>query len=350
MPDPSEVKQISMSNTKKEMLAAYTELLKQFEERQEQKLNGEKKVEQRNLEEALKVADSLSTEGVVRGIGTLKAEIGSLLNQVSDRLEEQVSKLKAIQRAIEFKDKELREIYEIERSVGSLAALIDAQHQKRTSFQEEMATRGEELQQEIQSTRADWEREQEEHANRIAERNTEEARKRQREKEEFQYEFEREKKLARDQFEDERSRLQKELEAKRVELLQREEAVAALEQELTELRRRAEAFPEEKEAAVARALSEAVERIRSEAQNQQELMSKEFEGERKVFLTRIESLEKTIREQNQQITKLSQIQDKAYQQVQDIAVRAVEGASNWKSFPGFQQTGGEQKKRTAQEE
>ena len=69
------------------------------------------------------------------------------------------------------------------------------------------------------------------------------------------------------------------------------------------------------------------------------MLKRFFEGENRVLTTRIESLEKTIKEQATQITKLTQHQEKAYGQVQEIAIKAVEGASNLKSiFPSIRET------------
>jgi predicted RNase H-like nuclease (RuvC/YqgF family) len=68
-----------------------------------------------------------------------------------------------------------------------------------------------------------------------------------------------------------------------------------------------------------------------------------------VFTTRIESLEKTLKEQSGQIAQLSAQLEKAYQKVQDIAVKSVEGSSNLKSLSSLQQLVSEQSKRQLQE-
>jgi predicted RNase H-like nuclease (RuvC/YqgF family) len=78
-------------------------------------------------------------------------------------------------------------------------------------------------------------------------------------------------------------------------------------------------------------------------------MRKEFIGERNVFTTRIESLEKIVKEQNEQISKLSQQLEKAYQQVQEIAVKTIEGSSVAKSITNLQQWMAEQMKKSSQE-
>jgi len=86
-----------------------------------------------------------------------------MLAQISDRLEDEINKLKAVQSAIALKEKELQELYEIERSAVTLAALIEAQHQKRQDFELEMGQKKEMLTQDIEALRAEWERERNEY-------------------------------------------------------------------------------------------------------------------------------------------------------------------------------------------
>ncbi|MDY6855105.1 MAG: hypothetical protein SWO11_10445 [Thermodesulfobacteriota bacterium] len=75
-----------MSNTKQEMLHAYNDLLKQMQKKEKTKLKPEKKIK-----EIVNVADSVSSEGVVKGISNLKLEMEKMLTQISDRLEGEVS-------------------------------------------------------------------------------------------------------------------------------------------------------------------------------------------------------------------------------------------------------------------
>jgi hypothetical protein len=346
-------KKLSLSNTKQEMLEAYSAILKQLEAQREAELKPEKKLEEKKAKEVIQVAESLSTEGVARGISTLKIEAGKMLAQISDRLEEEIQKFKAVQNAIALKEKELQELYEIERSAVTLAALIESQNQKRQEFESEMAENKEALNQEIEALRAERENEKKDYEEEIKERDTTEKKRRDRDKDEYEYSFKREQKLAKDKFEDEKAKLEKEIQVKREqmesELKEREKVVAEREEELNELRKKVSIFPKEIETAVNKAIRETAERLNLEAKNREELVKKEFIGERNVLTTRVESLEKTVKEQNEQIAKLSQQLEKAYQQVQDIAVKTIEGSSTIKSFANLQQWISEQTRKAPQE-
>jgi hypothetical protein len=345
----NDVPDVSMSNTKKEILAAYDKLLKQYKEKKEQSLDAKEKIEEIKTRKAVAVAEGLSPEKVLKEISDVKASIGTLLAQVTDRLESEVGKLASVQHAIEAKEAELREIYAIEREVGSLAALIEAQKQIKEESERSLTERRQRLEEEIQTTRAEWDKEKERRAEAETERSVDEKRQRQREQEEFEYEFDKEKRRARDQFEEEELKLQKELRSKREELDRREEILAAGESELKELRQKVEGFPKELDSGVSRATQETATKLTAEAQGREELLKKEFEGERNVLVTRIESLEKTINEQAQQLKHLSQTQEKAYQQVQDIALKAVESSGNVRSLSQVIAAQGERRKGEKQE-
>lgn len=346
-------KKISMANTKQEMLNAYNELLTQLKEKKEAKLKPEKQLEEKKKAEVVKIADSLSSEGVVTGISNLKVEIGKMLTEVSDKLEEQVNKFKSIQEAIGIREKELEEVYEIEKSAESLAALIEAQNKKRGEFEAEMAAKREELNQEIETRRAQWEREKKEHEARVKEEALEEKKKREREREEFTYAFEREKQVAKDKFEDEKARLERDIEFNRErmekDLAEREKAVAEKESELEELRNQVAGFPEQLDAAVNKAVKETTERMKAEAKAKEDIQKKEFDGQQNVLTAKIQSLEKTVDEQSAQIERLSQQLETAYQKVQDIAVKAIEGSADSKSLASLQHLITDQTRRQSQE-
>lgn len=346
-------RKLSLTNTKQEMLNAYNELAKQLQERRETELKPEEKIEEKAAKQVVEVADSLSTEVIAKEAGNLKSEVGKLLTQLSDRLEEEISKYNMVKKAVEVKEKELAEIYEIQKSASTLAALLEAQYVKREEFEADMANRKEELTREIQTLRAEWEKEKKTHEAEIKERDATEAKRREREKEEYRYAFAREQQLAKDQFADEKGKLERETlykkEALEKELAERETTIAQREEELSGLRQRVAAFPQELEAAVNKAVKEATERVLLEAQNKEELLKQEFSGERNVLTTRIESLEQTVKEQNEQVAKLSQQLEKAYSQIQDVAVKTIEGSSNSRTLASLQQLMVEQARKPGQE-
>lgn len=336
-----ETPELSVKNTKQEMLDAYNSLLKTMEEQKARQLKPEEKVQEKKVAEIIKTADALTPEGVVRGIGNLKLEIGKVLAQLSDSIERETLTFKGIQEAIALREKDLREIYEIEKSASSLAALLEAQHSERAKFEEDMRARKEKLEGEITAIRSEWDNEKKLNEERMKEQNAVELKKREREREEFRYAFDRERQQAKDAFEYEKKQLEKELKTTREEsereLAEREKRVNEAEKELNELRVRVEVFPSELDAAIKKTVKETGDRITLETKYREDLLKKEFEGEKNVLQTRIASLESRVKEQSEQIAKLSGQLELSYQKVQDISVKAIEGASNVGSFGAMQQ-------------
>ncbi len=346
---PAAPKTLSEKNTKQEMLDAYRAVVRQLEEKHAAELHPEKRLQEKKADEAVAMATGLAPDGVERALGNLKADIGKNLAEIAERMAAEVARFKAVQKAVEAKEQELRELYEIDKAAASLAALIEAQNQKRREFDNEVVRQKEELTREIEATRADWEKEKKSHELELRERDALEKKAREREKEEFSYFFKRDQQATRDKLNDEKAALEREILGKREsvskELAEREKAVAAQEKELTELRQRVEAFPKELASAVDRAVKEATERLKGEAKGREDLLRKEFEGERNVSAARNEALEKMNKDLSDQSGKLAKQLEAAYQKVQEIAEKAIEGSSQAKSLADLQKLLAEQARK-----
>ncbi len=301
----------------------------------------ETRLQVRADQEAVAAAESLSTEGVVKSIADLKASINSTLMDLADRLEGEVARYAQIRRAVAAKDAELKEIYDIQRSATTLLALIEAQDLAREQMQRQLNDEKARLEAEVDELRAHRDREQAEHETEQKERDQAEQKRRQREQEEYRYSFAREQQQARDAFADESAKAEKALADRQAQadrsIQQREQELAGREQELQSLRQRVEQLPKELDAAVSKALAEARQRSVQEAKAREELLVKEFAGEKNVLLTRVSALEQTVTEQSERVARLQEQSERAYQQVQEIAIRAVEGSAQSKQLASLQQ-------------
>ncbi len=242
---------------KQEMQAALLDVEKIAEERREAETTPAQRIEQRTAQAAVASADALTLENVVKDITQLRSSVGRTLSQIAESLEAEVDKYQQVKKAIEVKEKELAEIYDIQRQAVSLTALIEAQQRKREQFDADMAAEKEQLEREIAETRATWETESKDREFEIKEQAGIDTKARQRERDEYQYKFTREQQQAKDQFADEKARIERELTLRREELErqlgERESAIAAREKQLADLQQRVERFPAELDAAVAKA-------------------------------------------------------------------------------------------------
>jgi len=349
---PAAAKKVSATSTKQELLDAYNSLLQEIQEKKSGEMKPEEKREEKKQRQVLAAVEGITTEGIEQGIAALKGEVGQVLTRLAENLAQEFQRLDHLKQALAVKDEELQELYQIDKAAATLAALIEAQNRKRAEFEEEMRRRKEELEEDIDALSRQLSEERKKRESETKEWTTVEKQRRDREREEFQYAFEREKKLLRDQFADEKDRLDKEIQERKEQLekglSEREKSLAAQEAELADLRKRVAAFPKELEIAVAQAVQVVTERFKAEGKYREDLMKKDFEGEKNVLATKITSLEKTVKEQADHIVRLGQQLEKAYQKIEEVAVKTIEGSSQAKAFTGLQQLLSDQLKKQQQ--
>lgn len=346
-------KRVSTRNTKEEVLQAYHELAEQLEAAGVNQQKPEDRLKDITETKTVETAETIVSEGVSEKIAELKTEISKMLSQLADRLETEAKKYDDVKKAVVLREKELREVYEIQKNASSLAALIEAQQQRQSDFDLQMAEKKETLENEIEENRANWEKEKTAYLKEKAEQEAADKKQRDRAREEFKYAFDREQQFTREHFEHEKAKMERDLALRREqlerELHDRERTVAEREAEYQQLKTRAAAFPAELDDSVNKAIAEVTERLGAQEKMELELLKKEFAGERNVLATRIEALEKALQEQTDRAAALSQQIEKAYTQVQDVAVKAIDGSTQLKSFSSLQQMVAEQvRKQTAE--
>ena len=201
-------------------------------------------------------------------------------------------------------------------------------------FEEEMAGEKEMLKAEIREAREQWAKDKNIHAQELKEQKAAEEKLRLREKEEYEYTINRQKEVKAQELHDLLEKSEKELQVKKEtfekenaqkieDFKQREIAISEKEKRFAELQKQVDEFPELLKARIEAEVNEAVTRLERDAQKNEELLRKDFEGQKNVLSTKIESLEKLVAGQQSQIKTLTSQLDDAYGKVQDIAVKAV---------------------------
>lgn len=331
---------VSAKSTKNEILDAYNELL----EKVQGQMPADRKADAKREEEKEIVKDvSQNTiEKIVKGLADIKLETGKAFNYLEDQLVTQFKRLTETQHAIDIETKRLKDIHEINVNADSLAALLLAQKEKRASFEAEMEQKRRDFDAEMAQKKQEWKKEQDAFDLARKEREEKIKKERQREEEEYTYSIQLKRKKETDAYEakkaaqekdlaEKKAALEKELIEKKAaaekSLSEREAAVAAKEKEFEELKAKAAQFPKDLEKAVKDAEKAATEKLGVTFKHQAELAEKEIEGERRLYKQTIAALESKIKEQEAQILGLTQRAQNAGQQVQEIAVKAIEGAS-----------------------
>jgi chromosome segregation ATPase len=350
MTDQADLPNVSMANTKKELLDAYEIAKKRFESQSKDLLDAEKARKRMEKQVATATADAQVAQDPVQRLHDLRSAISRELGDLAERFENEIETYRKIQSAIGTKQAELKTIYEVETAASDLAALIDAQRIKKEQFDQEMNTQKAVFEIERQEMRTQWQREKTDHDRQIAEEKASLKKERQREKEEYEYAFNREKEQRKNALEDELQTLEKEIVAKRGDfdhsvqertaaLDVREEAVAAREKDIEALRKEVDAFPKRLETAVQTAVADTTRQLTRDFESEKALMQARFDGEKNVLTGKIEALEKMVGSQETQIRDLSKKSEQAYEKVQDIANKAV-SASRRESYAPLSSRGG----------
>lgn len=294
---PKTAKQISKvteRNTKNEILDAYQQLLDQLHK--DTASDETAKQEQALLDSAAKE----TVDKVTKDLSQLKIVVNQTISNLTEQLTNEAERFATLQRAIAIAQKELEEKQQIKARAGMLYRLIETYTKEETQ-----------LEQEITSKRQTWLSEQQAYEERI---------KRERSREEDEYEYI--KKLQR----------QRDLEAWEEEKRKREQRLAAEQEkqaqkdkELEELRKEVAQFPAQLDKAVKEAVAKTVMEERKEAQVRANFAKQDADTNAQIASLKISSLEKTVKEQREEIAELKRQLEKATQQVKDIAVTVIEG-------------------------
>jgi hypothetical protein len=347
---PVKYEHLNIKQTKTEMIKAYNELLKKLEEKAENSLP-EKKVEQQKKIEKEVVAKALTytVESIVRDLADLHLGVGKAFSELSEQLVGEANKLKEIQQAIVVQRANLEELHDIHLAADTLSALVREHEERRQNFEAEMNEREEIFRLEMERKKMDWKKEQEEHELARKEKEAELKKLRQREEEEYQYNLALQRKKEKDAYEEEKKTLLARLEEIRVHqektLGEREALIVTREKQLDELTKKVESFPAELSRAVKEGEAAAYKKAADQAKIEAQLAAKDTETERRLAELRITTLEATVKQQEEKLQRLMQEFTEANEKVQNIAVKAIEGASGARTLSAVSEIALEQAKK-----
>ena len=336
---PDTQPEISEKSKKNEILAAYQELLEQIGQNKQESHQEEKKKQQE--QEIVSVASSMTPDRIVKNIADVKVSIGQALDTLEQRLTDECRSLSELQAAIKTETARLKELHEITINADSLAALLLAQKEYKVRFEQEMMQRKVQFEDQMTESKVAWDKEQERMQLEQKELKESIKKARVREEEEYSYAVQLERKKDQDAYEAKKFALEKELieekEAFYKECTEREAALKSQEEELKQMRSRVEQFPHELEKAVHDTEKTTREQLERTYKYQIDLSAKEIDGERKLTQQMISSLQAKIKEQELFIKQLTQKTDEASNQVQTIALKALESSSNMRFVGSFEE-------------
>ncbi|GAB4536329.1 MAG: hypothetical protein Tsb0014_24020 [Pleurocapsa sp.] len=345
---------INSKSTKAEILAAYKEL---------EKANKNLAVAAKNNNSANSKPVTTNTTNkpsvtqnpqkdmlkTIRSLEQLQVGFGGAVSNLSEQLITEATNLAEIKNAIADEKTQLETLHGLKKiEEDTIDNLIEEYQENAKKFTEELNIQKETDEQEIQELKLAWSKEKEVHSRTIKERNDNYRKTKQREAEEYQYNLDLERDRDEGEYEQEKKQRQKELEETRQELekqwQEKEDAIAKQEKEYAEAKEKVAAFEEKLRAKIKQGQEEGKGIGSYQAKVRTDLRTKEIEGEKQNYQLRIQALEQTINNQEVRINKLSQQLDASLKQVQDLAVKAIEGTSNRNSFEAMKAIAMEQAK------
>jgi hypothetical protein len=347
---PVKYEPLNTRQTKAEMIKAYNELLKKLEEKAETSLPEKKFEQQKKIEkEVVTKALTYTVESIVRDLADLHLGVGKAFSELSEQLIGEANKLKEIQQAIVVQKANLEELHDIHLAADTLSALVREHEERRQNYEAEMSEREEVFRLEMERKKTDWKKEQEEHELVRKEKEAELKKLRQREEEEYQYNLALQRKKEKDAYEEEKKTLLASLEEIRVHqektLGEREALIVTREKQLDELTKKVESFPAELSKAVKETEAAAYKKAADQAGIEAQLAAKDTETERRLAELRIMNLEVTVKQQDEKLQRLNQDLTTANEKVQNIAVKAIEGASGARTLSAVSEIALEQAKK-----
>lgn len=328
------------SNTKAEILEAYEELLKK-KEAEGGKHPKEEKAEKQK-EEIVKEATSLSAEGIVKGLADIKLQTSISIDKIEDSLLQEFQKLEKLQKAVQYESDYLEDLYGIKSNADSLAILLTANKETKRAFEAEMDQQKNTFDEKIRDQKDTWQKEQKERDEQWKEEEKDHKKSIAREEEEYNYSRNLARKKEEDEYQAKKTAQENQLAEKKQtvekDLEEREKSIAGKEKELEALRTQVENFPATLEKEITQAQKQQELQLSTKYQYEKELASKEMQGETKLLQQHIVSLQAKVKEQESQIASLNQKANLAGDQVQAIALKALDngGSRNYAPYASIE--------------
>jgi colicin import membrane protein len=287
--------------------------------------------------EVRQAVEGITMEDVVRRISDLGIEISKALAGLSDKLVGEVNVLASAREAVALEQRELERLHKIDVAATALDQLVQDYGLQRKDLEEQIAAQ-----------RAAWEDERRQSERERKEQEENLRKQRQRDIEDYEYKKSLERKKAQDQYDEEMKALERQnrekQEAMEKSWQQREAALKEREEEFARLKKESEEFPATLKRESERAASQATRAAQEKYERELASLKKESESDKRLGELQVKTLQEEIARQAAHVLALQKQADEAKQQVQEIAVRAIEGASGARALAHINEIAIEQAK------
>ncbi|MGK7939778.1 MAG: hypothetical protein AB4062_06435 [Crocosphaera sp.] len=285
----------------------------------------------------------------IENLEKLQSNFGSAVSHLSEQLITEASLLAELNKIANEELEQLQELHEIETiEDDTLSNLIEEYQNSAKTNEEAYSQQQETLAKELEELQKNWHKEKLNYNREIRERDQEYLTNKKRDEEQYIYNLELERQLDQEQYEVQTESLYQELkeskETQEKQWNEREETITKQEKEQEEAKGKVKKLEEELESKIKQGKEEGKGIGNYQAKIKSDLRIKEIDGEKQNYELRIAALEETIKNQEMRRQSLSQQLEASLKQVQDLAVKAIEGTSNRNSFEAMKEIAMEQAK------
>ncbi|ACK64413.1 conserved hypothetical protein [Rippkaea orientalis PCC 8801] len=322
----------TVKETKEQIMSAFNQFLVQHKTGELKVFTKEEELEKEKNKQLLETASQYTVDNIVNQMASLQLSFGRIIQELSENLTTESSKLEELKTAIAVKKEQLKQLRQV-RLVADAIYILRQEHQEKLRIVEQQTMQQREaLEGEMEKTRLLWQVEQEEFSLKVAEETELITKKREQEVADYNYHIQRKRKLETDKYEETKRQQEREIQSSNIEKekawLERENLLSQQETEYQENQKKLEGFEEKLTEECNKAKGEAIKDAEREAKIKADLLEKEWELIKQGYDLKIQSLEAAIERNNQQITELITQLQTATNQAQNLALRAFQSSSN----------------------
>jgi hypothetical protein len=325
------VNTVAVKNSKQQLMQAFEQIIAEKQKLDSRIATKQEEAEKEKDREILAAASAYTVDGIVKGLADLQLEFGAIVNELSEKLKTENSKLDELNRAIEVETQYLQELQKI-RVVADQNDVLTQEHQENLrKLSADIIKRREVLEKEKVVIIKEWEKEQAKFEEAEQAYNELLAKNREKETEEYQYKLENSRKINEDSYQETKRQLEREIQQatqqKEKDWVEREKINTQRQTLLQEYQQKVASFPAELDAAVKKSREDAIKDTSAKAKVEADLFEKEWEGSKQSYELKIQSLEQTIERQNQQLESISNQLQETLKQAQGLAMRAFDSSA-----------------------
>lgn len=318
--------------SKDEITAQFDQLAEEHQGQTNRVITKEEQAARAKEQQIVEAASKYSVESIVKGVADLQLSFGSKVDELLARLLEENAKLEELQQAIGIEARHSKYVADVKIAADAFHIQTLENKEGLRQREEEQNAKRNTLNQEIENTKAKWEKERKLLEQSRKEFEEQEKKNRAKFEADFLYDLERKHKVEADTFGEKKRKIERDIsensQAKEKDWNERERILTEKKAEFEANQTRIATLPQELEDAVKKAREEAIKDTHSDARVKARLLEKEVEANRKIYDLQIKSLDEQATKLQNQIELLTTQLQTANREVQELALHAIKGSTS----------------------